>query len=342
MSAGIVDAKTLHIDATLIRADVSWDSLTTTHIEEVLRENPCSDTQSDVEPVQNQPKKRGRPRTKQKHPKKRSTTDPDATMATSCRTHHLAPSFKQHTAVETHSGVVVDVDVSTGEANEGTQLMEQVERIEQTTGEKIEVLTADAGYAHSANYAALEQRGTQALIPPQKESSKAKTIPLRRFKYDEKHGIVRCPAAKIMHPSCRNEKLGGWIYRMSTKVCRACRLRKHCLPPSASSRSVFISDGYTAMLRARRYRQRWDEREKQIYNRHRGLVEGRHGEAKTQHGLNRATRRGLENVAIQSYLVAAVMNLKRLAAAVLFSLSILQAVRDRLSVILNRTRPIFA
>jgi hypothetical protein len=43
-------------------------------------------------------------------------------------------------------------------------------------------------------------------------------------------------------------------------------------------------------------------------------VEGVHGEAKTQHGLRRAVRRGLANVAIQVYLTAAVMNLKRLAA----------------------------
>ena len=39
-----------------------------------------------------------------------------------------------------------------------------------------------------------------------------------------------------------------------------------------------------------------------------------HGEAKTQHGLRRAVRRGLSNVAIQAYLTAAVINLKRLAA----------------------------
>jgi hypothetical protein len=41
-----------------------------------------------------------------------------------------------------------------------------------------------------------------------------------------------------------------------------------------------------------------------------------HGEAKTQHGLRRAVRRGLSNVAIQAYLTAAVINLKRLVAFV--------------------------
>ena len=51
-----------------------------------------------------------------------------------------------------------------------------------------------------------------------------------------------------------------------------------------------------------------------MYQRHRWRVEGVHGEAKTQHGLRRAVRRRMQNVAIQVYLTAAVMNLKRLAA----------------------------
>jgi hypothetical protein len=42
-------------------------------------------------------------------------------------------------------------------------------------------------------------------------------------------------------------------------------------------------------------------------------VEGVQGTGKTQHGLRRAVRRGLGNVAIQVYLTAAVMNLKSLA-----------------------------
>ena len=56
-------------------------------------------------------------------------------------------------------------------------------------------------------------------------------------------------------------------------------------------------------------------------------VEGSHGEAKTQHGLRRAVRRGTANVAIQVYLTAAVMNLKRLAASLRTILAICDARR---------------
>jgi hypothetical protein len=70
-------------------------------------------------------------------------------------------------------------------------------------------------------------------------------------------------------------------------------------------------------LRARRVHTRGDEHRRALYTGHRWRVEGVHGEAKTQHGLRRAARRGLWNVAIQAYLTAVVMNLKRLAAVLL-------------------------
>jgi hypothetical protein len=74
-----------------------------------------------------------------------------------------------------------------------------------------------------------------------------------------------------------------------------------------------ISNGYEAMVRARRRHRNPDKKFKQTYSRHRWKIEGMHGEAKTQHGLRRAARRGLANVVIQAYLTAAVINLKRLA-----------------------------
>ncbi len=82
-------------------------------------------------------------------------------------------------------------------------------------------------------------------------------------------------------------------------------------------RTVRIVEGYTALLRARRRWARRNDRTRELYGRHRWRSEGVHGEAKSQHALARAVRRGLGNVAIQAYLTAAVMNLKRLAAFLL-------------------------
>jgi len=313
--AGLVDGETVHVDATLIRADVSWESVVEDHAEQVLAENAGEDNdggQRTTVPAS----KRGRPRSRSRRPKKHSLTDPEATLATSSHDRRMEFSYKQHTAVDDKAGVVVDIAVTTGQDNEGSQLLEQVRRVEANTGRRPATLTADAGYAHSANYAGLAERGIEAVIPPQHEPRIIRKLPARRFRYDARHQVVRCPGGKQLHRGLEAGK--GWTFRAWKGDCRRCPLRGRCLSPGTGRRTILIVRGYEALLRARRRRARgWDDRTKELYHRHQWRVEGKHGEAKVLHGLRRAVRRGRWNVAIQAYLTAAVMNLKCLAALLL-------------------------
>ena len=216
----------------------------------------------------------------------------------------------------------MDVDTTTGETSEGKELLKQIERTEQTTNIRIETVTADMGYAHSENYSRLEQRQTEAVIPPQTSSVTSACLPITRFKYDSRNEIVRCPAGRILRRSSRCDK--GWFYRASKKDCVSCSLKTRCISSKAKVRLILIKDGYGSLLRARRRWQNRDENIRDKYTRHKWRVEGIHGEAKTQHGLRRAVRRGLANVSIQVYLTAMVMNLKRLAAFIFLFLSCLE------------------
>ena len=313
--AGLVSGETVHLDATLIRADVSWESLTTEHAEKVLAENREEEPEEPPPDGAGPKKKLGRPRTRPEHPQKWSPTDPDASMATPRQDQRLEPSYKQHTAVDDLAGVIVDVELMTGQGDEGGRLPEVLERVEELTGRKVEAVTADGRYASAGNYRAMEKRGTEAVIPPVAENSAPKRLPLRRFKYDPRRG-VKCPGGKWLRRAGRAKN--GWLYSARAGDCRECPLKARCVPPSAKARVVKIVDGYEALLRSRRRKQRgWEWPTRELYHRHRWRVEGAHGEAKTQHGLRRAVRRRRWNVAIQVYLTAAVMNLKRLAAAVL-------------------------
>jgi len=298
IEANLVNGDTVHVDATLIRADVSWESLSTRHIETVIKENVAKNI------------KTGSVRKSAVKTERFSTTDPEATLTRSCNTPRMEPSYKQHAAVDDDCGVIVDVNVTTGKASEGAQLPKQLERIESNIGKKSKTLSADAGYAYGKNYGLLEAKDIDAIIPPMKVSNTSRCLPVRLFKYDSKNDIVKCPAGKIL--SKRNETPKGWIYRSNMKDCRDCSLQKRCVS-SKRQRTILIVHGYESLLRARRRHRQPDKRYKEIYYRHRWRVEGMHGEAKTQHGLRRAVRRGLDNVAIQAYLTAAVINLKRLA-----------------------------
>jgi transposase/nitroreductase len=307
-AAGLVDGEVVHIDATLIRADVSWKRVVEQHAERVLEENP-GDEDGDDKPSGSAPRRRGRPRSRPAEVRKQSLTDPEATLTTSSHDRRMEFCYKQHTAVDDRAGVLVDVNVTTGAMSEGSQLLEQMDRVQANTGRVVRAVTADAGYAHPRNYGVLEQRGVVAVIPPQREQRRPRRIPVRRFRYDARHDVVRCPGGKELHRA--TEAKNGWLYRARPCDCRVCPLRTRCIAPSAHSRTILIVRDYPALLRARRDKERgWDEDKRALYRRHQWLAEGKHGEAKERHGLRRAVRRGRWNVAVQAYLAAAVMNLK--------------------------------
>jgi transposase len=305
VDAGLVDVETVHVDSTLIRANASVESLVDVYVDEISKENEEDDPPYGGGGMSS-------PRAEKRVKEKRSTSDPDASLARSSRRDRFKPRYKQHTAVDDKSGVVVDVDVTTGKTNEGPRLVGQLERVETATGVPPSRVTADAGYANSENYRILAERGVDAVIPVQPERDRGRGIPIRKFKYDAKHDVVRCPMRKTLRRSHRGRQ--GWNYAASTKDCRACKLKAQCVPPTGTRRKVLIIFGYVALLKARRRWRNRDDETRGHYRRHRWRVEGKHAEAKGQHGLGRAVRRGLGEVSIQVFMTAAAMNLKRMAA----------------------------
>ncbi len=86
-------------------------------------------------------------------------------------------------------------------------------------------------------------------------------------------------------------------------------MRGDCLSPGRVNKAVVVSNDHPALLRARRRKERWSEEDVRLCRRHRWRSEGFHGEAKCWHGLARAIRRGLQNMRIQAFLTAMVVNL---------------------------------
>jgi transposase len=301
VDARIATGEIVHVDASLIRADVSWESLVERHVEAVARAN------DDDEEVQKKGRQSGRY-------KKVCITDPDATMATNARNRRLEPAYKQHAVVDDVRGVVLDVEVTTGEVNEGQVVLERIDAAAAITGRAIRTATADAGYAYGKVYGGLERRGIDPLIPAKAEPIKS-PVPLRRFRYDAKHDIAKCPRGKVLRPG--KQIPHGRFFYARARDCSRCPMASLCLSKGRANKAVVISDEHPALLRARRRRERWSDEDQRLYPRHRWRSEGFHGEAKTWHGLARAIRRGLQNMRIQAFLTAAAVNLKRLACALL-------------------------
>jgi len=171
VDAGIAKGEVVHVDASLICADVSWESLAVRHVEAVEAESGDADPEAQAQVPRRNARQTGKC-------KKVCTTDPDASMATNGRNRRLEPSYKQHGVVDDLCGVVLDVKITTGEANEGQELLARLDAAAQSAGSAIKGATADAGYAYAKVFAGLEAREIEAIIPTKAEPIRSK-VPLR-------------------------------------------------------------------------------------------------------------------------------------------------------------------
>lgn len=298
VDAGLVDGSVLHFDGTLMRADVSWQSL----YREVVAGEPEGGKSGKRQP--------GRP-AKKKLGKKKSRTDPDCSMATARKNQPLQPCYKHHIATDDQAGVVVAVVTTTGETNEGTVFEELLEQAEANTGVVPDAATGDTGYASAKNYALLEAQGSQAVIPPQR-TARSKHLPKSRFKVNRRKQRAKCPAGRAM--KARRTPDGTVVYR--GQGCGDCALNKRCLSEKVTVRTIAVGPDDEAWVRAQRKHLRgWDDEFKELYDRHRGLAEGVNGQLKESLQLRRARWRGLWKAQVQAYLAATALNLKKLAEA---------------------------
>ncbi len=141
----------------------------------------------------------------------------------------------KHAAVDDKRGVILDVEVRTGEINEGNIIEAQADAVMAITGIGIETITADAGYAYGKVYGALERRGIDPLIPAKAEPVRCR-VPTRRFHYDAKRDIAKCPKGRILRPG-RRLQYGRFFYS-EAKDCSRCPMKGACLSKGRANKVI--------------------------------------------------------------------------------------------------------
>ena len=155
VEAGLVDGHKLYIDASLVVANASRNSV----IEVVVRREVSKLEEQEQEDDQDSGSSGG-----SVNRKLRSTTDPDSTVVRH-QQGKPTPSYKNHRAVDDKAGVVTAVKTTTGAIDEGSQLLELIEKHEQLTAATTKVAVADARYGNTANLIALAQRQIRLMWP---------------------------------------------------------------------------------------------------------------------------------------------------------------------------------
>ena len=225
----------------------------------------------------------------------------------------IKPGYKQQTIADGRHRVVVGVSVMPANSPDDTGAVEMVDAVSQRLGDGPAAVCADAGYGSGRNRAALEERGVRLISPPQtgRTYTGGKFFTVEAFEYDESADRFTCPAGHHLKYVRTEKGRGRRVYRAWRSHCGTCQSKSQCT--ISERRSIKVSPHHGSLVRLRADSK--TDSFKQLYRSRAPVIEGVFAEAKQWHGLGRAWRRGLSKMLVQSLLIAAAINFKRLATA---------------------------
>ena len=242
-----------------------------------------------------------------------STSDPESGMQ--CRDGKPEGFYySEHRTVDSKNNVIVNVHVEPANINDITPVPELLEEIRQRLGKLPSYMGLDAGY-HSAWIAhLLETNGIQGVIGYRRHTHKTDTYGKYRFKYNFDFDIYTCPEHQLLNWKTTTRE-GYRQYFSDAKICKNCPHRSDCFGPSSTRRMVERHVWQDALDDVIAFTK--TPVGKRIYNWRKQTIERSFAEAKVNHGFRFARMLGIKNMREQSFLTAAVQNIKRLITSLL-------------------------
>lgn len=252
INKGLVDGKIILTDSTHVKANASTKAntkvvveLETTDYMERLDRYEAEERERLEEIGAIKPQRTGNTKKATRPVEKTlSTTDPDAGML-----HRPGKPngmhYLNHQSVDAENGIVVDVAVTAGNANDSTSYLERIEYMRDNLGLDIQTAGADSAYGSSMIYRAMEDMGIQLHTPPNATGGVTYKVELKRedFNYDEERDCFMCPMghALTLRSLEREQYNICRVYRANRKNCRDCLLLEKCVSDSHRSRSIRVN-----------------------------------------------------------------------------------------------------
>jgi len=195
VNAGLVDESKLFVDASLIEADASNNSVVDTgRLEKHLNAGykRLEKRLDDLTVFKASPA----------NSRFISTTDPESAV-----TRHSGGKsklrYKTHRAVEPENEIITATKITPGSTDDGDVLEEMISHHRQNTQGKVETVVADSKYGKTDNFLMCHDQRVKAHIPAIKEthrgSGRQKGIfPKESFVYDRSNDTFTCPAGRIL------------------------------------------------------------------------------------------------------------------------------------------------
>lgn len=302
MEAGLGDGSKLFVDASLLEADASNNSV-------IDRERLKKELQESYPRLEERLDDIAGQKTTPANSRYLSTTDPDASV-TRQSVGQSKLRYKTHRGVDPQHEVITTTMVSPGSTDEGPILQQMVEMHKQNTGQEVETAVADSRYGTIENFLLCHDSGIRAHIPSLKESQRGSgrqedIFPKEAFTYHPDTDCFICPAGKELRRRHFYKDRKHYEYKAASGVCARCRLRAKCtrsqygrtLKRHERQDDLDLILGESKSLEAQR-----DIKTRQH-------LSERSFARSVRYGYKRARWRRLWRVQIQDFLIAAIQNI---------------------------------
>lgn len=313
VEAGLVDGRLLHVDSTMVKANASRDSVIPSGPElvqtlrqvyqrqesklEVVKEPAAAAQETNNLPVNST------------HV---SSTDPQAELARS-KNGVTELNYKDHRLVDDSHGVITAVAATTANVPDGKQLPDLYEQhLLRTSLERPGcAIAGDHHYGTAENYIYCSQQDIRAHLGTCSAGLKERgLLPVSKFVYEPAKDRLRCPEGHylVLHQQRPEEKTRSYLIDDEAH-CASCPLRKQC---TNSKRGRSVTRHVQAELIEEAKAQASSPTARYNRKRRQHVMEGSFADAVNNHGAKKARWRGLWRQQIQSWIIAAVQNLRLL------------------------------
>ena len=327
VNAGLVRGDKLHVDASLIAANASKDSVVKSSPELIAAYAAAYEVQ---EKKLNDPA--DRPCFQAVNDIAISTTDPDAGLV---RKGGLGshPAYHHHRAVDDAQGVITAVETTSGSIAENKKLTALMEQHRQNTHCELKTVVADHKYGTAENFVACHQQDVVTHLGDAKaKRGKVEGIFSEdRFMYQPASDTYLCPAGQQLRRRRYVRRQRVWEYGADKAACAGCALRAQC---TRSKHARVVSRHEQAEILEVCRTQAHSTAAKRDRQRRQYLMEGSFADAANNHGFKRARWRRLWRQQIQDYLIAAIQNIR-----ILLARTILKPAASAASVLEKAIRP---
>ena len=216
--------------------------------------------------------------------------------------------YKGHIALDPDSELVTATAVTPGNSGDATAATELLADDLGRDADEPPIVYGDAAYGSGELLETLEAADAELRIKVQPPAAQGGRYTKADFAIDSAAGTVTCPAGEMTPLRPRRR---GFEARFGA-ACMTCPLMEHCTTDRRRGRSVKVGPHEAALVRARASRD--DRAWLADYRATRPKVERRIGHLmRRRHGGRRARVRGRPKVAADFALLAAAVNLARLA-----------------------------